>query len=134
VALKKQVVDMEKEHTIERLDGFIQDTDEIYKDIEKLESIKNAEEKRVAISEIKEKYRSLKDNLTSDLKDLGKYETVGIASRFYLPALCDMLHNSVLLPVNQVALKNISKLHSSLYDIRDYANYWKHQLERFKVE
>ena len=134
MALKKQVVDMKKDHAIERLEGFIQDTDEIYKDIEKLGSIKNAEERRVAVSEIKEKYRSLKDNLTSDLKDLGKYETVGIAARFYLPALRDMLHNSILLPVNQVAFKNIDKLHSSLYDIRDYANYWKHQLEGFKEE
>jgi uncharacterized protein YktA (UPF0223 family) len=130
--MNKQQADITREYAIERLNSYIQDTDEIYGDIEKLDSIENAGGKKVALNDIKEKYRSIKDNLTSDLKELQKYEAVGVDSRFYLPALRDMLHNSELLPINQVAFKNISKLHSSLYDIQDYANYWKHQLEGFE--
>lgn len=130
--VKKQQVDIAKDNALERLSYYAREVDEIYEDIRKLDSIASDDAKKAALDVIKEKYKSIKSSLSADLKELEKYNTVGIASRFYEPALRDMLHNSTLLPVNQVTFNNIEKLQQSLYDIQDYANYWAHQLKGYK--
>ncbi|OXS69849.1 hypothetical protein [Priestia filamentosa] len=129
----KQQVNISKFDALNRLSSYSEDVEKIYEDIRKLDLINDKEKRKIILNEIKEKYRSIKENLKAEWNQLEKYETVGVVSKFYLPALRDMLHNSTLLPVNQVAFKNIDKLQHSLYDIKDYAEYWINQLEQYKI-
>lgn len=128
----KQKVDISKENALEKLNDYILAVEEVYQDIKSLEDLSTGE-KQGMLRTIKEKYKQIKNELTGDLKQLEQYECTGIASRFYKPALQDMLHNSTLIPVNQVALKNLGKLHHSLYDIKDYARYWINQLKGYSL-
>ncbi|SUV06347.1 Uncharacterised protein [Priestia megaterium] len=129
--MKKLAADISREEALERLNGYINDADEIYKDISSLNNLVTSD-KELSLNNIKEKYKNIKEALKADLKQIDKYETTRILSAFYEPALKDTLHNSQLLSVNKVALKNLDKLHRSLYDIQDYAGYWENQLESYE--
>ena len=125
------LVDISKENALEKLQWYIDYVDDIYNQLNNIDNL-TFNEKVEMMKDLKEQYRDIKVNLKKDLDNLRHYKLTGIAARFYEPALRDMLHNSNLISVNQVVLKNITKFRSSLYDIRGYAKYWKSSMERYK--